>query len=243
MSLTSTGRFLSAGWEYYPVKIVFSIGGSILAPAKVDREYAAAAADMLLALSKKHRVAAVVGGGRPAREAIAKARARGASWAQCDNIGIQATRKNAKALISHLKGKSNREVPEGVKEAAKKFGKRILVMGGTEPGHSTDAVAALIADWVKADLFINASNVDAVYDKNPKKHPDARPLSEIRIDDLIRLLDGEGFNAGEYPLLDHVCLKIIKRAGFKAIVLDGRDLPNMKDAAEGKTFRGTVITP
>jgi uridylate kinase len=225
------------------MKIVFSIGGSILAPAAVDQEYVMACATMLKELSTKHHLAVVVGGGKPAREKIAQARKEGASWAQCDHIGIMATRENARYLVSALGREANRTIPESIYEAASVFGKRIIVMGGTEPGHSTDAVAALLADWVKADLFINASNVDFVYDKNPKNNPDAKPLTEIRVDDLIKLLDAEGFNAGEYPLLDMTSLKVIKRASIKTMVLDGKDLDNMKAAAEGRPFKGTTVTP
>jgi uridylate kinase len=223
------------------MKVVFSLGGSILAPGAIDAEYVAKVSSMLKELSQKHYIAVVVGGGRPAREKIAAARAGGASWAECDHIGIMATRENARALVQAIGREANRTIPETVYEAASIFGKRIIVMGGTEPGHSTDAVAALIADWVKADAFINASNVDAVYDKNPKNHPDAKPLDSIKIDDLMKILEGEGFNAGEYPLLDHVSLKIIKRSSIKTIVLNGRDIENMRAAAEGRPFKGTTV--
>jgi uridylate kinase len=225
------------------MKVVFSLGGSILAPGGIDMEYVERAAQMLRTISTKHHLAVVVGGGKPARQKIAQARERGASWAECDHIGIMATRENARALITALGREANRTVPETIYEAASIFGKRIIVMGGTEPGHSTDAVAALLADWVKADVFINASNVDAVYDRNPKKFPDAKPLESVRVDDLTAMLSGEGFNAGEYPLLDLTSLKVIKRAGIKTIVLDGRAIDNMAAAAEGRPFKGTTVTP
>ena len=221
---------------------MFSIGGSILAPGAVDQSYVALLSSMLKELSKRHQLAVVVGGGRPARERIAEARAKGVSWAECDHIGIMATRENARHLVAALGREANRTIPESIYEAASIFGKRIVVMGGTEPGHSTDAVAALMADWVGADLFINASNVDHVYDRNPKTHSDAKPLESVGIDDLIRLLDGEGFNAGEYPLLDPTSLKVIRRAKIRTIVLDGRDIDNMGAAAEGRPFKGTTVS-
>ncbi len=224
------------------MKIVFSIGGSIFAPEQQDTKYVSEVAKLLLQLSKNNEVAAVVGGGWPARCAIKKSRDAGASWAECDHIGILATRENAKKLILEIGSSANQKIPETIHDAAKLFGKgKVLVMGGTEPGHSTDAVAALIADWVGADLFINASNVDAVYDKNPKKYADAKPISEITIDELMHLLKDEGVNAGEYPLLDHTAIRIIKRAKTPTIVLDGRDLKNMRNAAEGSSFNGTKI--
>jgi uridylate kinase len=224
------------------MNIVFSIGGSILAPDVVDESYVKRLAAVLLDLSHRHRLAVVVGGGKPARNDIAKAREKGASWAECDHVGILATRRNAEALVSALNNDSNQKIPNSIHEATSMFGKKILVMGGTEPGHSTDAVAALIGDWVGAQLFINASNVDAVYDKNPQRHSDAKPIPVISVDALEKLLCGEGFNAGEYPLLDPTALKVIKRASIKTIILDGRDLSNMKAAADGQTFRGTSIS-
>jgi uridylate kinase len=223
------------------MKLVFSVGGSILAPDGVDPEYVSKAASLLLELAKTHEVAVVVGGGRPARAAIAKARDAGASWAQCDHVGVLATRENAKALIDELGDEANQSIPESIHQAAALFGEKILVMGGTEPGHSTDAVACILADWVGADMFINASNVDAVYDRNPKDYEDAKPLKTVAIDELISLLSGEGVNAGEYPLLDHVALVIIKRSKIKSLILDGRDLENMKDAADGRAFNGTTV--
>jgi len=225
------------------MKLVFSIGGSILAPGGVDQEYVQAVASMLKEQSAKHQMAVVVGGGRPAREKIAQARAKGATWAECDHIGIMTTRENARYLVAALGREANRTVPESIYEAASIFGRRIIVMGGTEPGHSTDAVAALIADWVRADMFINASNVDFVYDKSPKTNPDAKPIQEIGVDDLIKLLGGEGFNAGEYPLLDLTSLKVIKRSKTKTLVLDGRDLANIRAAVDGRPFKGTTVIP
>jgi uridylate kinase len=223
------------------MKVVFSIGGSILAPDGVDENYVSVLAEVLAALAKDNQLAVVVGGGRPARKKIAEEREKGATWARCDHVGILATRDNAKALIKKLGSLSNQKVPESVKDGVRLFGGKVLVMGGTEPGHSTDAVAALIADWVAADVFINASNVDAVYDKNPKKHKDAKPLTKIHIDALMALLKGEGVNAGEYPLLDHVALNIIQRSKIRTVFVNGRDLDNLRAAAEGKPFNGTTV--
>ena len=186
---------------------------------------------------------AIVGGGAPARRDIAKARTQGVTWAGCDHIGILATRENAIALGEYLGNLWDGTIPESLHQAQSLFGKGVLVMGGTEPGHSTDAVACLLADWVGADIFVNASNVDAVYDMNPKEHPDAKPLAIVSASDLSKILSGAGSKAGQYPLLDHVAIQTIKRAGFSALMVDGRDLANMEDAVLGRPFKGTRVTP
>ena len=46
-------------------------------------------------------------------------------------------------------------------------------MGGTEPAHSTDAVAAILAEYVKADILVNLTSVDGMYTKDPNKFNDA----------------------------------------------------------------------
>ena len=225
------------------MKLVFSIGGSILAPDDVDTGYASDLARLFERLAEKNEVAAVIGGGAPARRDIAIARGEGATWSACDHIGILATRRNARAFGKYLKGLWNGAIPESLYEAQKLFGDGIVLMGGTEPGHSTDAVACLLADWVGADRFINASNIDAVYDKDPKKNPDAMPISQVTASRLFTILKEAGSKAGEYPLLDHVAISTIKRAGFKAHMVDGRDLDNMAAAALGKSFKGTLVVP
>ena len=46
---------------------------------------------------------------------------------------------------------------------------KIVVMGGTEPAHSTDAVGSILAEFIGAELLINATSVDGLYDKDPNK--------------------------------------------------------------------------
>jgi uridylate kinase len=98
-----------------------------------------------------------------------------------------------------------------------------------------------LAEWVRADIFVNASNVDAVYDKNPREHRNAKPYAEINITELIKIISAESMEAGKYPLLDYTAARVIQRSGIRTIVLDGRDIGNMRDAVEGKPFRGTTV--
>ena len=84
------------------MKIIFSIGGSILAPEEVDSDFTADCANFLKKISEDHEIAVVVGGGKPARDAIKVARDEGKTWAQCDYVGILKTRENAMALIKEL---------------------------------------------------------------------------------------------------------------------------------------------
>lgn len=224
------------------MRIVFSYGGSILAPQDEDEDFVGEVAGLLSGLAGEHELAVVVGGGVPARKAIAKARKEGVSSpARLDWVGIRETRRNAGKLIKALGDAAQASIAESVMQAGESFGEGILVMGGTEPGHSTDAVAALLADWIEADLIVNASNIDYIYDRNPKEYDDAKPLESITAKKLVEMVAQMASGAGEYALIDLLAAKIIQRTGIKTIVLDGRDLENIRNAVEGKEFRGTVI--
>jgi uridylate kinase len=222
------------------MKITLALGGSIVHPDGIDEKYVKAFAEFALGLAKKHSLAIVVGGGKLARKEIAAARKRGDNEAECDYEGIDASRYNA-SVISQAMG-IEPLIPETIREAKKIFDTQgIVFMGGTEPGHSTDAVAAILGEYVGADLYIKASNIDAIYDSDPNENPGAKRLSKIKIDDLISLVNSMSQAAGEYRLFDFLAVKMLKRSGIKTMVLDGRDLENMGAAIDGKKFTGTVI--
>lgn len=77
-------------------------------------------------------------------------------------------------------------------------GKIALFAGGTSnPFFSTDSAAALRALEISADVIIKGSNVDGVYDKDPRKFKDAKKLDELTYNDAlekdIRVLDQTAF--------------------------------------------------
>lgn len=224
------------------MKIVISLGGSVVVPEKIDKEYVSSFAGFIKELSEKHSLALVVGGGRTAREYIEVARGFGSSETFCDMIGINVSRINAMLLISGIGGGVNL-LPFGDLVSARKAFEdgRIVVMGGAHPGQSTDAVAALLAEFIGADLFINASDVDGVYDRDPQKYGDARRYDRISTGDLLDILKSKSLRAGKYELIDTLAVKVIRRSRIKTIFLCGRDLKNMGAAIDGRKFVGTAI--
>ena len=166
------------------------------------------------------KTAVVTGGGEIARKYIKMARKIGCDESTLDEIGIAISRINAKTFSIGLGDLAFPKVPLTLEEAelALSSGK-IPVIGGYHPGFSTNAVAALTAERLKADLFVNATDVDGIYDMNPKLHKNARKLDEIRINELIKMLSLEGYKAGEYELMDLVALKVIQRSKIRTKVV------------------------
>ena len=62
----------------------------------------------------------------------------------------------------------------------------IFVAGTGNPYFSTDTTAALRASEMHADIIMKATKVDCIYDKDPKKHPDATKYDEITFIDALR---------------------------------------------------------
>lgn len=224
------------------MKIVVAIGGSILLKEydyKKFQEYSAILKD----LAKEHELFVVVGGGKPAREYISVVRDLGAGEAQCDEIGIEVTRINARLMISALGDAAYQRVPQNFQEALELSSSgRIIVMGGTEPAHSTDAVSAILAEYVNADKLINLTSVDGMYTKDPNKFDDAELVSEITATDLLEFLSGKDVKAGTYEFFDTTAVQMIKRSNLETVIANGFDPENLIRAVNGEKIGTTIIS-
>jgi uridylate kinase len=223
------------------MKIVVTIGGSILVQDdsyKKFKEYA----EIISQMNTEHKLYVVVGGGKPARDYISMARGLGASEALCDDVGIDITRLNARLLITALNDITYPKVPHNFAEALEysQSGK-LVIMGGTEPAHSTDAVGSILAEFVGADLLINATSVDGLYDRDPHKHSDAVKFDEVTASDMMDLLSNKDTKAGTYEFFDHTAIGIIKRSKIKTVIVDGNNPENLHKAVFEKI--GTTILP
>jgi uridylate kinase len=222
------------------MKIVFALGGSIVFPKELDEGYVERFSKFALELAQKNSLVIVVGGGKKARKAIAEARKKGANEVECDYEGIEASRYNA-SVISQAMG-IEPQVPESLIQARQILATEgIVLMGGTEPGHSTDAVAALMAEYIDADLLLKVTDVDGIYDKDPQKFKGAKRFDKLAASELERMVKELSQDAGKYELMDLLGVKVVQRSKIKMIVLDGRDIENMKKAIEGKKFVGTAV--
>ena len=62
----------------------------------------------------------------------------------------------------------------------------IFAAGTGNPFFTTDSGAALRAIEIEADLLLKATKVDGVYDKDPRKFPDAKRFDTLTYDEVIR---------------------------------------------------------
>lgn len=223
------------------MRIVITIGGSIIIKEYNHQKFAEYS-EILASLKKDHEIFVVVGGGQPARDYIKIARALGCGEAHCDDIGIDVTRLNAKLLIMALGHEAYPIVPENFHQALEySTTNKIVVMGGTEPAHSTDAVGAILAEFVKADLLINLTSVDGLYDKDPNKYEDAKMHEEVTATEMMEFLADKEVKAGTYEFFDMTAIQMIKRSGIKTVITNGFEPENLLKAL--KEPIGTTIIP
>jgi len=223
------------------LKAVIKLGGfafSSEAQHPLVEEYV----KLFTTLVGQHHLVVVTGGGPIARYYIRAAREMHVPESLCDRLGILVSRLNARLLVDGLGEHAFPEVATTVDELKHHFASgKIVAMGGLTPGHSTNAVAAIAAETITADLFVNATDVDGVYTGDPSKDPKAKKLDEVTTDELNQILSMTGMGAGEYDLMDLLALRIIQRSRIPTIILNGRTPENVLKALRNERT-GTRVT-
>ena len=224
------------------MRLVVRIGGSVVA-SPVNTDLMGKYADLIVAISKQgHEVAVVLGGGVLAREFIGIARNLGLDMVAQDEIAISCSRLFAQLFLKKLGELGCSKVAVTLDEAAECLSEgKIVVMGGLKPGITTDTVAALVAERVNAELLVKGTDQDGVYDKDPRKHPDAVKLDRLSIDDLSKVFEESVHKAGIHQIIDPEAIKVLKRKRLKLVVVNGFKPENILAALKGENV-GTVIS-
>lgn len=221
-------------------KVVIKLSGSIFSEER-NKDTIKRYAEMLTDINIDVQPIVIAGGGKIARHYINLARDLGSDEASLDIMGIEVSRLNAKLLITALGEQAYSQVPKNLDEVtiAAESGK-IVIVGGLHPGQSTNATSALIAEKVRAFRFLNATDVDGIYDLDPNTSRNAKLLNEITVNECMEILKDGSSMAGTYDLMDIVALKVIERSKIPTRVLRS-DITNIKNAIIGTYHTGTEI--
>lgn len=199
--------------------VVIKLSGSIFninTTSKILKEYA----QLLLEIQTKIQPVVVTGGGIIARHYVNLARSLGSDESSLDVMGIEISRLNAMLLSAALGDSVYPIIPSNLEEMSIACqSNKIIASGGLHPGQSTNATAALICEKIKANRFINATDVNGIYDSDPNKNPKAKLIKEIAIKKCLNLLNNGSTMAGTYDLMDIVALKVIERSKIPTWVI------------------------
>ncbi len=184
----------------------------------------------------------VTGGGKICREYLNVARTifPEVSDEELDWMGIKCTKVNAELLRIIFSDMAYFKVLDHPQKQYK-TPKKILVSGGAKPGQSSDAVAVSLAKSHGTNMVINLSNIDAVYDKDPKKFPDAKKISHISWREYRKLIGNEWNPGANFPF-DPIAARRAEKNKCTVIIALGSDLKNFTKILRGEKFEGTIIS-
>ncbi len=222
-------------------RILLKLSGEVLAGQKshgIDFERTLELAkEIKECVDAGYEIGIVVGGGNFWRGKSNEFMDRATS----DYIGMMGTVMNSLALGDAFKqldvpvrvqtGIEMRQVAEFyIKDRATRHLEkgRVVIFGcGTgSPFFSTDTAAALRAAEIRANVLVKATKVDGVYDKDPKKHEDAKKYDKITYLDVIN----KGLN-----VMDSTAITLCMEEEIPILVFNILKKGNLKKTLEGKS--------
>jgi len=221
---------------------ILSVGGSIVIPKEgFNLSFLKSFKDLILKrVAQGEQFVLVIGGGATARTYQAGAREIGGLTAdELDELGIQTTILNAHFVRYLFKDAAYEEVVVNPTEKIKTK-KAIIVAAGWKPGCSTDYDAVLWAKTTHANEVINMSNIDYVYDSDPRQNPGAKKLEQISWTELRKII-GDKWSPGANVPFDPIAAKEAEKLGLTVKFVKGTDLAEVERLLAGEKHRGTVI--
>lgn len=230
----------------YSDKIIMSIGGSLIVPnGGIDTKFLSSLNTFVraqLANNKNRQFFLVCGGGSTARHYIdAGKEVIGHELIRddLDWLGIHASRLNAHLVRTIFRDIAHTFIIKHY-EIIRKVTEPVVIAAAWKPGWSTDFDSILLCEDYGAKTVINLSNIDKVYDKDPNKFKDAKPIDKISWKDFRKLV-GDEWTPGMNVPFDPIASKKAEELGAKVVVLNGKNFENLENYMEGKQFVGTVI--
>ena len=223
--------------------IVLSLGGSLIIPDNINVDYLKKFKKTVLKNTEKYKFIIVCGGGNIARKYISALSEIGMNDLFQSFAGISATRMNARFMSYFFRQNQERGIPHTIKELKRYVRKYDVVFCGAleyKPDQTSDSTAAEIAKKFRT-IFINLTDVQGLYDKNPKEHKDAKFISKISWENFNKIIDKIKFKPGQHFILDQTAAKMIMKSKTTTYIL-GKNMNQLENVLKGKKFKGTIIT-
>lgn len=222
---------------------IVSVGGSLIVPeAGIDWEFLKKFRQLILQLIKQgNKFYFITGGGRTSRNYVSAAKkVVKITNEDLDWLGIHATRLNAHLLRTIFREQAH---PQIIKSPTFHiFSKEsVVVASGWKPGWSTDYVATVLAQEYDIKTIINLSNIDYVYDKDPRKFPDAKKIEKINWQDFRKIV-GDKWDPCLSAPFDPIASQKSEKLGLEVVIMNGKNIGNLKNYFNNKKFVGTVIS-
>ncbi|WP_024653466.1 UMP kinase [Borrelia persica] len=226
------------------IKII-SLGGGIINPTHINTTYIKDFRNLIFQWIEKEnnrKVILIIGGGKTAREYQDAYKQINPKFKnhELDEIGIMATKLNAMLISKAMQPFCIDDIVSNPTEDFQ-FKGQILIASGWKPGFSTDYITVKFAEKLKTNEIINLTNVNQIYDKDPKKFNDAKGFKNITWNELQNIV-GKNWEPGSNLPFDPIATKLALKLSLKAYILNGTDLKNLQKVFnKDDDFLGTIV--
>jgi len=171
--------------------IVISLGGSIIVPSQINVRLLEEFRDILIKNSRDYRFVVVCGGGSVARYYINGLEDQHLIRKRYfqTTLGIYVTGLNAKFMTIFFRSHANKKIPKNMEDVKDHLNKNRIVFCGAlryEKDQTSDSTSARLAHFFNCD-FINITDVNGVYDKNPRKFKNVKFIPYISHKDFLKI--------------------------------------------------------
>ncbi len=224
--------------------IVISVGGSLIVPnGGVNTDFLIKFNRLIREeVAKGRRFLLIAGGGKLCRhyQEAGKAVIGNLTQEDLDWLGIHVTHLNGHLLRTIFQDIANPRVIQHYDRKLENWTEPIAIGAGWKPGWTTDYDAVQLAKDFGGKLIINMSNIDFVYDRDPIKFKDAKPLKNITWEEMIKIV-GNKHSSGINTPFDPVATKMAQKLKLTVVIANGNDMENIKKIINKESFKGTVI--
>ncbi len=220
---------------------VLSLGGSLIVPDEVNYKFLNNFRG-LISKFRDRRFVIVVGGGGIARKYMRGLKNLGFGVRDISSAGAKVNNLNAWFMERVFRGLAAQKLPKNMGDISGLLRKKKVIFLGVlklEKGHTSDATAAEIANHFKT-RFINITNVNGLYNKDPRKSRNARLIKHASFKKFYKIANKMKYEPGQHFVLDQLGAKIIMKHRIRTFIV-GHNLRNLENLLRGKRFVGTTI--
>jgi uridylate kinase len=222
--------------------VVVSVGGSLIVPDEIDTTFLTNFRELILKETGNGLSFFIItGGGKLARRYQEAAQEVHGSLDRedLDWLGIHSTRLNAHLFRTLFAEQAQARI---VKNPTRRVAGRsnIIIGAGWKPGWSTDYCAVMAAKQLGAKKLVNLSNIDYVYDKDPRKFSDAVKIEKTNWADFRKLIP-DHWDPGLSSPFDPIAAKEAESLGLEVAIINGKKLNEFENYLSGKEFVGSII--
>ena len=218
--------------------IVISLGGSIIVPKEYDLELLKEFISILRSNLDKYRFIVCCGGGYICRKAAQVLLDFGITdHDERDRVGIKAICLNAEVVRALFEKDAYKDVEHDYDKQVE-FDK-VLICSAWETGHTSDFDAVKFSIQYGGYKLINLTNVDYIYDSDPKDNPSAKPLPKLTWQDYKDIF-GDEYVPSMHAPFDPVASKLARDNDLSVYILKG--MKNLAKVLNDEEFEGSLLS-